>query len=313
MIEFSLPPDFDFGQQFDRVTLTRAMALNPDQSVLSMHTHGSTLLTRMQGIGLAAYDQRISLLVDRLGLRVQGHCTCPVGLNCPHVAAALMAFEAREIRRKKNPELAPAVRALGGSPPPPPAPVRQAERPVENLGTLKLVPVLRLTTAVDVASEALLHHRYGSNASRNTTLRQASAQFILRYVPENGAPLEYHYPAGAAEQTLAERADLAHPGQTSAVRFQRQGKEEASALLVLFNELGFRPWSLAAGLAHNRLTKVGARAAHTAPHALEGQPLVLVPQLRDQWPTLLAKQLPELQERGWAIELADDFRTSSKA
>ena len=308
MIEFFLPPDFDFGQQFDRVTLTRAMALNPDQSVLSMQTHGNALLTRMQGIGLAAYDQRITLPVDRLGLRVQGHCTCPVGLNCPHVAAALMAFEAREIRRKKNPALA-SVRTLDGTTPSAPAarPAKQTERAVENLGTLPLVPVLRLTTAVDVASEALLHHRYGSNAARNTTLRQASAQFILRDVPESGAPLEYHYPAGAAEQTIAERADPAHPGQTSAVRFQRQGKEEAAALLELFNELGFRPWSLAAGLAHNRLTKVGGRTAQATPHALEGQPLVLVPQLRDQWPTLLAKQLPDLQARGWAIELADDF------
>jgi len=162
MTEFSLSTDFDFGQQFDRVTLTRAMALNPSQAVLSMHTHGETLLTRMQGTGLAAYDQRITLIQDRLGLRVQGHCTCPVGLNCPHVAAALMAYEAREIRRKKNPEAHPSVRSLGGSPPPPPAAsVRPTERAVENLGALTVQPVLRLTTCVDVASEALLHHRYG--------------------------------------------------------------------------------------------------------------------------------------------------------
>ena len=68
MIEFSLPPDFDFGQQFDRVTLTRAMALNPEQAVLSMHTHGSTLLTRMQGIGLAEKFGFFSALMRQLAM-----------------------------------------------------------------------------------------------------------------------------------------------------------------------------------------------------------------------------------------------------
>ena len=310
MTEFSIPPDFDFGQQFDRMTLTRAMALNPEQALLSMHIHGLTLLTRVQGTGLSAYDQRIELPVGRLGLRVQGHCTCPVGLNCPHVAAALMAFEAQEIRRRKNPNAAP-VRSLTGSVSTvsPAGPVRTTqERAVENLGSLPLVPVLRLSTCVDVASEALLHHRYGSASSRNTTLRQASAQFFVRYVPETGAPFEYHFPAGSAEQTLAERPDPANPGQRSVVRFQRQGKQEAAALLHLFGNLGLRPWSLAAGLVHNRLTKVApARTQGTPPHSLEGQPVVLVPQLRDQWSQLLAKQLPELQAQGWAIELADDF------
>ena len=308
MTEFSIPPDFDFGQQFDRMTLSRAMAMNPEQALLSLHIHGKTLLTRMQGTGLSAYDQRTEMLIDRLGLRVQGHCTCSVGLNCQHVAAALMAFEAQEIRRRKNPQAAPAVRSLGVASGPAVAARPVAERTVENLGSLTLVPVLRLSTCVDVASEALLHHRYGSATSRNTTLRQASAQFFLRYQPESGAPFEFHFPAGTAEQTLVERSDPQHPGQRSAIRFQRQGKQEAAALLELFTNLGFRPWSLAAGLAHNRLTKVAAsRTATAAPHALEGQPLVLVPQLRDQWPALLAKQLPELQARGWAIELADDF------
>ncbi|MEY4563646.1 MAG: hypothetical protein RLZZ618_2923 [Pseudomonadota bacterium] len=307
MTEFSIPPDFDFGQQFDRVTLSRAMAMNPEQSLLSLHIHGQTLLTRMQGGGLSAFEQRTELPIDRLGLRVQGYCTCSVGLNCQHVAAALMAFEAQEIRRRKNPQGAAPVRSLGGSAPAVAArPV--VERPVENLGSLTLVPVLRLSTCVDVASEALLHHRYGSATSRNTTLRQASAQFFLRYIPETGAPFEFHFPAGTAEQTLLERADPENPGQRSTIRFQRQGKQEAAALLELFTNLGFRPWSLAAGLAHNRLTKLAAaRSATTTPHALEGQPLVLVPQLRDQWPVLLANQLPELQARGWAIELADDF------
>ena len=48
--------------------------------------------------------------------------------------------------------------------------------------------MLRLTTCVDVASEALLHHRYGNTASRNTTLRQASTASadVVRLQREQG-------------------------------------------------------------------------------------------------------------------------------
>ncbi|WP_457333222.1 SWIM zinc finger family protein, partial [Rhizobacter sp. P5_C2] len=111
MTEFSIPPEFDFGQQFDRVTLTRAMALQPEQALLAMQIDGEALLTRMRGSGAHVYEQRIELPIDRrLGLQVRGVCSCPVGLNCKHVAAALMAFEALELRRRKNPDLAPPRR-----------------------------------------------------------------------------------------------------------------------------------------------------------------------------------------------------------
>jgi hypothetical protein len=317
MTEFSIPPDFDFGQQFDRVTLSRAMALGPEQVLLSAHMQGKLLFTRIQGSPVHAFDQRIEFLIDRLGLRVQGHCTCPIGHNCLHVAAALMAFEAQEIRQRKNPDQPNLINrgtlgaALGkqtvGALKPMGASSLLEDRPVENLGLLSLVPVLRLSTCLDVASEALLHHRYGSAASRNTILRQASAQFFMRYLPDSSKPLDYHFPAGSAEHTLAEQPDATEPEQSQVVRFQRQGKQEAQALLTLFNELSFRPWSLAAGLVHNRLTKVAVRAQSNSPHALEGQPLILVPQLREQWSVLLAKHLPELQAQGWLIEREDDF------
>jgi superfamily II DNA or RNA helicase len=311
MTEFSIPPDFDFGQQFDRVTLSRAMAMKPQQALLSLHVHGKTLMTRMQGTALAAYDQRIEIVSDRLGMRVQGECSCPEAHNCKHVAAALMAFEAMEIRHRKNPEAAKAPAAWAGTAVAAPRVVREApQREVINLGPLPLVPVLRLSTCVDVASEALLHHRYGSASTRNTMARQGSAQFFLRYQPPDGGPaVEYHFPAGPAEETLIERPNPAQPTLPLVSRFQRQGKQEAAALLLLLGEMGFRPWSLAAGLAHHRLTKVAAaRTATAAPtHVLEGQPLVLVPMLRENWPLLLAHQIPELQRRGWAVEVAQDF------
>ena len=107
MTDFSIPAEFDFGQQFDRATLTRAMALEPERALLSMQIDGPMLLTRLRGSGAQAYEQRIELPVDRrLGLQVRGRCTCAVGFNCKHVAAALMAFEAFQIRREKNPQAA---------------------------------------------------------------------------------------------------------------------------------------------------------------------------------------------------------------
>ena len=573
MTAFSIPSEFDFGQQFDRLTLQRAMALEPERAVLAMHVDGRQLVTRMHGSGAATYDQRIELPIDRrLGLRVQGHCSCPVGFNCKHVAAALMAFEAHQIRLEKNraaaladPRLTagaqtaqtapPAVRTLRPVVPDlpgalvswladmpqapaqldataPPAASAEATRPahrqlmyvlsaqgtqlqlrihigslrrtgelgshhmhtssvadmlrnqpsylteadlavlaallplalqatgtpiathivmsgryalaalraalgsgrawlladgaaalptppgpaarwldapepatlqwqadtagqwrtqwrgaagqalalvllpephvldavaatvqpaqltdaalppgvaewlsrmpavpapllpqfIERLqrgttarhiavplpqtqpqqggdfGALTLVPVLRLSTCVDVSSEAMLHYRYGSAASRNTTLRQASAQLLLRYLPPGAPPVEFHVPVVATESAFVERP--APDGSPVALaRFERDGGAETGALRELFGPLEMRPWSLAAGLVMNRLTRVNHGRLQDAaiPPAAEGQPLVWVPQRRDQWPELLAVHLPALQARGWAVEVEHDF------
>ena len=560
MTEFFIPADFDFGQQFDRTTLQRAMALEPERAMLAMQVQGRTLLTRLQGSGAGAYEQRIELPVDRrLGLRVQGHCSCPMGFNCKHVAAALMAFEGHQIRLQKNRAAALADPRIGvvakgpaepiGKPArdlprplldwldelpdaPPPAPAeapsaaasielpRSAQRqllyvlsaegtqlqlrihlaslrrdgelgshhahtssvadllrnqpaylteadlaalaallplslptftpaitvsgrraagvlsalwrtgrvwllrrpgdalpmppgpaarwfdealPVSlhwhsdsagqwrtqwrgpagrelllvllpephaldvagatlqpaaltdaavppevadwltrmppvpaqvlpqfierlqrgtsarrialplprtepreggDLGALPLVPVLRLSTCVDVSSEAMLHYRYGSLASRNTTQRQAAAQVLLRYLPPGAAPVEFHVPVATVQAAFVER-----PDRRALVRFERNGPAEGAALRELFNDLEFRPWSLAAGLALNRLTRVNTGRLQDAaiPPAAEGQPLLLVPQRRDQWPELLALHLPALQSRGWVVEVEDDF------
>ncbi len=568
MTEFFIPADFDFGQQFELVTLQRAMALEPERAVLSMQVEGSMLLTQMQGSGVSAYQQRIELPVDRrLGLRVQGHCSCPMGFNCKHVAAALMAFEAHQIRQHKNraagladPLLKPASngamrlpvaappparRPAGAELPPPltawlaelaavpdggaPAPaapdaakppvkqlmyvlsahgtqlqlrihlgslrrtgepgshhahtssvadllrnqptyllasdgaalaallplalqaitshivlsgrhaggalrallatgrvwlLRHAGDPLASppgpaarwideplplalqwqadtsglwrthwrgplgqelalvllpephvldtdaatlqpatltdaslpgavadwltrmpavpaqvlpqfierlqrstdarhirvplphtlaqdggrLGAVPLVPVLRLSTVVDVSSEAMLHYRYGSAASRSTTLRQASAQLVLRYAPQGAAPVEFHVPVATAASAFVELPD-SHPEAMALARFERDGVAETGALRELFTTLEFRPWSLAAGLVQNRLTRVnsGRLQDSAIPPASEGQPLLLVPKQRDQWPELLAVHLPALQARGWVVEVEDDF------
>jgi superfamily II DNA or RNA helicase len=310
MTDFALPEDFDLGDHFDHRTLTKAIELRPEQALLSMQVKGPKLFTRLQGSGIHAYAQSVQLVMDkRLGMKLDGHCTCPQAVNCKHVAAALMAFESQQIRRKRGLPLSPAVLASDLSEHAPAnAPPVRGVRPVLELGTLTLQPVLRLTTCVDVASEALLHHRYGSTASRSTTQRQAAVQVLLRYPLPRGGALDFHFPIGAATVTNAEIADPDRTTHRLGIRFERQQKAEASALRELFHALSMRPWSLSAGLAHNRLTRVQQSGAQTAmPAALDGTPLILVPQLRDQWPQLLATDFPELEAKGWAIEVAPEF------
>lgn len=304
MTDFSLPEDFDLGEHFDHRTLTRAIELKPQAAVLALQVDGPRLVTRVQGTGPIAYQQSIQWVNDRrLGPRLEGRCSCPVGGNCKHVAAALMAFEAQQIRIKKGLPETPGVAAPVARPaePPPPAMV--------ELGSLPLVPVLRLTTCVDVASEALLHHRYGSATSRGATLRQGAAQLIFRYQPPTGRAFDFHFPAGNATTTLVELNDPTHPGRMAMGHFQRQSPAEAGAMRALLGELELRPWSLSAGLATDRLTRLAsARLQSSAlPVGVEGTPLLLVPQRRERWPELLAHHIPDLESRGWLVEVMDDF------
>jgi len=304
MTDFSLPEDFDLGEHFDHRTLTSAMGLKPQQAVLSMQIDGPRLNTRTQGSGPTAYQQSIHWVNDRrLGPRLEGRCSCPVGTNCKHVAAALMAWEAQQIRIKRGLPEVPGVATptARSSEPPPPAMI--------ELGALALVPVLRLTTCVDVASEAMLHHRYGSANSRSTTLRQGAAQLIFRYQPPTGRAFDFHFPAGNATTALGEVNDPERPGRIVMGHFQRQAQAEAAALRTLFGELELRPWSLSAGVAMDRLTRLSSARLQSSvlPVGVEGNPMMLVPQRRERWPELLAHHIPELQSRGWAVEVVDDF------
>ncbi|WOB06690.1 DEAD/DEAH box helicase [Piscinibacter gummiphilus] len=306
MSSFSLPEDFDLGEHFDHRTLIRAMELKPQQAVTALQVDGPRLVSRVQGTGPTAYQQHIQWVEDRrLGPKLEGRCSCPAGHNCQHVAAALMAFEAQQIRIKKGLPEKPGIATPVARPAPPPPPE------MLELGALALVPVLRLTTCVDVASEALLHHRYGSAQARASTLRQGAAQLLYRYQPPVGKALDYHAPAGTATTTLAEVIDPQRPGRIVMGHFQRQSLAEAAALRSLVGELDLRPWSLSAGLAVERATRQSMlrQPAHT--QAQGGpevhSPMLLVPQRRDRWPELLAHHIPELERRGWVVEVADDF------
>lgn len=102
MPDFSLPSDFDLSDHFDHATLMRAIGMKPEQALLSEHEDSGRLHTRLRGSGSEVYEQTISFFVDpKTGLHLRGLCTCPVGFNCKHVAAALMAHEAALARARR--------------------------------------------------------------------------------------------------------------------------------------------------------------------------------------------------------------------
>ncbi len=585
MSEFTIPSEFDFGQHFDRVTLSRAMILEPERAVISLRTEGPMLITLLRGSTGTAYEQRIELPIDRrLGLRVRGSCSCPVGANCKHVAAALMAFEALQIRQRKSgappgplsigpavgnaaalgstvllppaapvaplpprsastlaaapradapdagelpraligwltelpdPGVSPAdpsnpaapkkrlmyvLSALGtqlrlglamgslrktgdiGShrahspslidmlrtqpgyleeidvpalaallplpalshaghtlmrgrqaltalhamlatgrvwlrpsphidlPEPPGEPARWDDEPagvrlqwrsdaagqwrvqwqsvdgqpatvvllpqpllvdlatsvirpaqvegtavdsavaewldrmpavpnellarfterlqagagargvavplpdaqareLRDLGAPPLVPVLRLTSCIDVVSESLLHHRYGLANARHTVRRQPAAHLLLRYRPDGHEPVDFAFPAGAADTAYLEVDDPVRAGAPRLARLQRDAAGEARALVRLFDELDFRPWSLAAGVALDRLPSLteGRRQSSALPQQVEGQPILLVLRQPEQWPAFVSRRVDTLRAAGWEVEQADDF------
>ena len=62
--------------------------------LLSLKDH--SLLASCLGNAERPYQQRITLHPYAQGWGVTGHCSCPVGFNCKHVAAALLTLEARQ-------------------------------------------------------------------------------------------------------------------------------------------------------------------------------------------------------------------------
>jgi superfamily II DNA or RNA helicase len=84
----------DLARELDRGTLQRGRALwrnghvrTVDASADGLHITGS-----VRGSHGRPYNQTVSLVDKRggLGLRIAGYCTCPMAMNCKHVAALLL-------------------------------------------------------------------------------------------------------------------------------------------------------------------------------------------------------------------------------
>lgn len=195
-----------------------------------------------------------------------------------------------------------------------PLPERHAPK-LEELGELTLQPVLKLLTCPNVPSEAWLEgHQRPPPAGQ--PLRQAAAQLVLRYrVTASGASrstapsVDFNFPAGASDVAFIEQPDPSRPAHTQLMRFRRDSQAEAAAVQALLEQLELRPWSRVAAFALDRMAalKAGRLQSAALPPALEDGQLMLVPAARDQWPMLLSRHIPALQDEGWVVERSDDF------
>ena len=83
-----------FWQKSTRPSLTRGLAYHRQGRVrdINVEPDGMGLLAAVQGSDLEPYEVDITVTRSRRhGYVVEGFCTCPVGYNCKHVAAALYA------------------------------------------------------------------------------------------------------------------------------------------------------------------------------------------------------------------------------
>ncbi len=90
--------EFREGRRYAESMRVRGIVVSEDGSLIEATT---------QGTAPRPYRERIALHRDRNGrLEIRGLCTCPVGGNCKHVAAVLMAARREQHLRPKPPQSA---------------------------------------------------------------------------------------------------------------------------------------------------------------------------------------------------------------
>ena len=98
----------------------------------------STLLASCRGSGSQTYQQRITLHHYGQGWGVTGHCSCPVGFNCKHVASALLTLQQQQ---EQGVDMSPLI-------------VSNPQVREESLENLQPAPVLSLGSLVRVHFDA---------------------------------------------------------------------------------------------------------------------------------------------------------------
>lgn len=78
---------------FDRKTLRRGRDYADEGRSAIVSILGMTIRAECTGSAGRTYYQRITLDMTEDGLECEGSCTCPVGENCKHCAAALYLLE----------------------------------------------------------------------------------------------------------------------------------------------------------------------------------------------------------------------------
>ena len=86
----------DWRSEFGAGDLRRGIGYAEEKRSKLLSIKDNSLLANCRCSGGQTYQQRITLHPYGRKWSVTGHCTCPVGFNCKHVAAALLTLEAQQ-------------------------------------------------------------------------------------------------------------------------------------------------------------------------------------------------------------------------
>ncbi len=94
-----MEPFLSLRRFFDPATLARGVSYARQGRVVALSTHEARgiLEARVSGAGRRVHDLRLRLSLARDGrfTRIDGQCSCPVGIRCKHMVAALVTARSR--------------------------------------------------------------------------------------------------------------------------------------------------------------------------------------------------------------------------
>ena len=145
------------------------------QHVLALNRDGSAINASVRGSGRNIYAQKISLLIDGDEVDIAGRCSCPVGFNCKHVAAALIEF----LRRNQ----AGSATAVGPGSVPVSAPVPDGAPPAQTAIPYAVSAWLQQVESVAAVVRSKPTPEPGADARQETAYRLI---FVLAPAPRAG-------------------------------------------------------------------------------------------------------------------------------
>ena len=99
MMNFTLK---DIKRQFGQKAYSLGLIYAQKKRVLQIHRSGNLIRSQVKESGNQTYQQNIFVKSTTEGLQFQGTCSCPLILNCHHVAAVLLTILQKNENRQKN-------------------------------------------------------------------------------------------------------------------------------------------------------------------------------------------------------------------
>ncbi len=209
----------DLNRHIHRTYVSRGRSYYTQGRVhdLEVLEDGRQVTASVAGSGRQIYQVIVNLNYrpkDTVLLKIQGHCSCPIGHNCKHVAATLFAHE-KQLKSHKpsghsaiTANLDPALRYWLDAIPQPAAPIDPATQPTYQFElhyALSLIKHNRLGNpllqATSYKTRQLKSRSGWSKGTRVSQVSQSQSAYLTaqdkelaRLLEANTAELSYHHP-----------------------------------------------------------------------------------------------------------------------